>query len=297
MDTSVDALFVVNRVIDVLFALDMLLQFVLIVPQADGAVGISRSGYLTSPTAIAMRYIRSWFAIDLISVLVSVFDVVAVVDSGDSDSSDVSKLKALRVLRALRLIKLARLARASRLLKRWETSIDVNYKVLTLSLSGIGICFFAHLMGCIWALQARLADDPMKTWLSEYCSPVPTPAESGVEVTVDVTVEVTCQDTTMLYTAALYWAIMTITDSAEVIHRDNVRLAACSRACHRTSPFEHLFAARRRHARGALRQHSPTCWPPLGWLSARSPSLRVLHAALPLPSPSRSAPSCGSGVS
>jgi hypothetical protein len=51
---------------------------------------------------------------DVISTLVSVFDVIGFVMNAES----VSRLKALRVLRVLRLIKLLRLMRGARIFKR-----------------------------------------------------------------------------------------------------------------------------------------------------------------------------------
>lgn len=179
----------VTGVIDVIFILDMLLQFCLIVPQAEGAIGLGRAGYVTSPKVIARRYLSSWFAIDLISVLVSGVDI-AVVSTGDVDG-DFSKLRALRVLRALRLVKLARLARASRIFKRWETYFSVNYALVSLVSAGLSICFFAHLMACVWALQAKLVTDPMTTWLVEYCE---TSSVRGRKGGGDITLEMDCPD-------------------------------------------------------------------------------------------------------
>ena len=72
-----------------------------------------------------------WFAIDFISVLTILVDLIPLaIDTGpapadgqceslESGGSVVQKLKLLRLLRVLRLIKLARLARASRLIQRW----------------------------------------------------------------------------------------------------------------------------------------------------------------------------------
>lgn len=94
-----------------------------------------------SKREIAYNYLSSWFALDVMSVLVSGLDVVALFDAGGgtetttdaqgrvtttSAASNVSKLKVLRVLRVFRLIKLARLFRASRIAKRWETRVAIN---------------------------------------------------------------------------------------------------------------------------------------------------------------------------
>ena len=56
------------------FILDLLLQFVLIVPSSSAKFGISNGaggdGYLADPRSIARAYLRGWFGIDLLSVLV-----------------------------------------------------------------------------------------------------------------------------------------------------------------------------------------------------------------------------------
>ena len=108
LESQFDVLFLVNRSIDAAFVLDILLQFVLMVPQQDGGLlEHATGGLIISPWLIARRYLRGWFAIDLASVVVSAFDIVAVFGDLGAGSS-VGKLKLLRVLRALRLIKVAR---------------------------------------------------------------------------------------------------------------------------------------------------------------------------------------------
>ena len=52
---------------------------------------------------------------------------------GSAMQSDaLASLKILRIVRLLRLIKLVRVFRASRLIKRWEMSMDMSYSNLSL---------------------------------------------------------------------------------------------------------------------------------------------------------------------
>lgn len=64
LETSLNGLFVVNRMIDFVFVIDMILQFVVIqkVQTPDGMIIIKTHGEL------AMRYLRGWFCIDFISI-------------------------------------------------------------------------------------------------------------------------------------------------------------------------------------------------------------------------------------
>ena len=153
-----DALFLTNRAIDVIFITDMLLQLRIAYAAhtTDGLQWELRSW------RIVKHYLTSaWFALDLFSVLTSLFDVL-----GDESTED---LKALRAVRALRLVKLVKLARGSRIFKRWEMRMSINYSVLTLcgAITSIGVT--CHWMACIWGMQATF--NPLNSWMGAkgYC--------------------------------------------------------------------------------------------------------------------------------
>ena len=120
-----------NRLVDLIFLMDMCLQFVLMYP-TSGAT-LEGAKWEDDPVAIRQAYLKSWFSIDLIANAVSAFDFYAVANSDDSSSVDagttggdmrndfsknISKFKMIRFVRLFRLVKLARLLRASRILKR-----------------------------------------------------------------------------------------------------------------------------------------------------------------------------------
>ena len=195
-------LFLTNRAIDVLFITDICLQFVLIVEinQKGGqARGLT---YLTDQRSITMRYLRGWFAIDVGSVLVSGIDIYSV----GRDTGSLKNFKIFRVLRVLKLVKLFRLLRTSRILRRWESQVAINYGLLSLLSAVIEVFFAAHWVGCIWSLQAHLQTDLMDTWLSgTYCVPL---LDAGGNVVPE---EFDCVPASEQYAAAVYWAVMTIT--------------------------------------------------------------------------------------
>ena len=153
-----DPLFLINRSIDCIFITDMILQLRIAYAShtADGMVWVLNSG------RIMRHYVTSaWFALDLFSVLTSLFDIL-----GDESTED---LKALRAVRAMRLIKLVKLARGSRIFKRWEMRMSINYSFLTLAGTVIGIAVSCHWVACVWGLQATF--NPMMSWLAlkDYC--------------------------------------------------------------------------------------------------------------------------------
>ena len=89
----------------------------------------------------------------------------------------VRSLRVMRVMRVLRLIKLIRLLRASRLFKRWETKLAINYSQLHLTRSIMGVCYISHFFACIWGLsthQPPTAHHPARR-LSPVASPVHPP--------------------------------------------------------------------------------------------------------------------------
>ena len=115
-----DPLFAINRVVDVVFSLDMVAQFFLMYSD--------ETGWVKDLGKIARRYLRTWFTIDLVSVGIAGLDIFTALEatnakgkdkgSVDDSSSSLGQLEILRVVRVLRLIKLARLLRASKLLQR-----------------------------------------------------------------------------------------------------------------------------------------------------------------------------------
>ena len=109
-----EPLFMINRIVDTIFFVDMLVQFFLMVEKQAPASSSKGTIWLSSPGAIAKNYLTSWFLLDLTSILVSVFDFMCfdfVSELLGGGSGDLTKLKILRVLRVLRLVKLVRLAR------------------------------------------------------------------------------------------------------------------------------------------------------------------------------------------
>lgn len=99
---------------------------------------------------IASNYLRGWFTIDILSLLP--FDLIGLV----ATNPEVRKLKAVRVVRLFRLLKLFRVFRAKRIMARWETLIDFNYKLVSLLKFACIMCAVAHWMSCVWMLAANI---------------------------------------------------------------------------------------------------------------------------------------------
>ena len=216
-----DNLFLSNRAIDVVFIIDMLLQFR--IAYSSSSDSMDGKHWVMDGWSIARNYGCSyWFALDLFSVSTSAFDLL-----GDEGASE---LKALRAVRTLRLVKLVKLARGSRIFKRWEMHFSINYSYLTLTSICVGILLSCHWVACIWGLQATF--DPLKSWLAvkEYCVPWGHTDKTAVVLMLvngscpenwvcsigECSNELcsggfACVDAYNMYTYSLYFAVMTIT--------------------------------------------------------------------------------------
>jgi len=202
-ESASEPLFIINRVIDFIFVVDICLQFTLAY-QENSETGTGR--WIFDSRRIALSYLKTWFLLDILSVGVSAFDINGLFTV--TSSIDGPQFKALRVARALRLIKMVRLVRASRIFKRWETRMEINYTYLSLSISVLTAVITSHWMACLWSMQAQFMDIS-RSWLVQssagpFCDIISF-AESGTEH------EYVCVDAGIIYAAALYFAITTIT--------------------------------------------------------------------------------------
>ena len=170
-----DTVFLLNRCVDIIFIMDMLMQFRTAFLRIDLIKGAS---WITDPGAIAFHYVRStWFYIDLFSILTSLFDIVG--------GEGLDNFIALRLIRVLRLAKLIRLARGSRIFRKWEMSWSINYALLALVKIVLAQIVGVHWFACIWGLEASF--DPLHSWPRQngYCVAWEDNNRSAVEAAVD----------------------------------------------------------------------------------------------------------------
>jgi hypothetical protein len=185
-----DALFVANRLVDLFFVCDLLLQFNLAFKKA--ALG---SFLVTDRSQIAARYLESWFVWDLLSVLP--YDFIG----AWSGEEGLAHLKGLRVLRLLRLVKLVRILKASQMIQRWERRAHLSHAQAQLIKFGAAIVVVAHWLACVWCVQLTVEADHAYTWLTAL-------ADADGDGTVSHDEKWPPLD---IYSSALYWAVVTIT--------------------------------------------------------------------------------------
>lgn len=182
--TEWNFLFVLNRFVDALFFMDLIMNFFM------ASLDLERGFWVVEHKEIAARYLRSWFTLDLVSILP--FDSVEL-----SGAADVGKLKIFRVVRLFRLLKLFRIFRASRIFSRWEAYISVSYAWLSLIKFIVAVLSVSHWLACFWGLTPGIEDfvgndGVAKNWILNYDH---VDTEDGVD----------------LYLTSLYWSVMTLT--------------------------------------------------------------------------------------
>lgn len=234
--------YLMNRVLDLVFCIDMLLQFFIAYEELDDRGG---KLWVDDHPRVIKHYVRTWFALDAATIFVpggfdfylaSIPDAPAATASnstgGEASASEDSavtfaaNMSILRVLRIIRLVKLVRLVRASRLWTRWKTKISLSYGAQT-SLTCISMMLFgAHWYACIMALEASLHESPQDTWLGvrrySFCDDLePVTLNVGDGDTVGTTLQGSISSTGITdcdmmgvgswYLAAFSWSVMIIT--------------------------------------------------------------------------------------
>lgn len=163
LETSMNGMFAVNRFVDFIFIIDMVINFNLIYLDNDGRP-------IKAKRLIAKHYLGSWFPLDFITVLP--YDSLALMPTGDEGGGQAAATSGhaqiFRLFRVLRLLKLLRMSRAARILERWETRIgisaaDAGLMGLFLFLTGIN-----HWLACLWGLGANIQDANKYTWMTAW---------------------------------------------------------------------------------------------------------------------------------
>ena len=192
VDTSALGWTLESLVIDVFFAIDLVLNFFTFESDKWG----HRS---TTFRSNSWRYLRTWFLIDFFSTIP--FDQLLGVIT-DIDKNAVRTIKLVRVVRLTRLLKLVRLLKlrksAVQVFSKSHTIQHAVWRIIKLLFS---VLFLAHLLACFWHFMALMADQEDETWLStlNLYSPY-----TGVVVTPET---MTMGD---LYVSSFYWVIATM---------------------------------------------------------------------------------------
>lgn len=145
---------------DVLFWIDLVLNFFFAIPDEDGFEKHDQR-------KIAFDYLRGFFLLDLIACLpTQLFELF--MPSGDSRGSNKS-LRLLRLGKVGRLVRLSRLSRLLKLLKvlgrNRKLNAMSNWRIAHMAKFTIALLCCIHLLACGWYLQATFQEKEV-TWVS-----------------------------------------------------------------------------------------------------------------------------------
>lgn len=155
LQLNFDALFVVSILVDLIFFIDMFLQFC----TAYSKRTVRGVEWEVRMHRIVAQYLKTWFFLDFITLIP--FDLMAM---GGEDSV-VAELKTVKVIRILRLLKLMRLLKSSRIIHKLEIPMAIPYQQMALIRFLLVLGLVCHWLACLWALTLQLSDDQSPKWI------------------------------------------------------------------------------------------------------------------------------------
>ncbi|THD24629.1 Hyperpolarization activated cyclic nucleotide-gated potassium channel [Fasciola hepatica] len=156
-----------NGISDTVFFLDIIVNF---------RTGIIRNDFvddiILNPSEIAREYLRTWFALDLLSTLPIdyLFFAFRSYDVGDRSEHLMQAGRALRILRLAKLLSLLRLLRLSRLVRyitQWEEVVNIANKFMGICNLVLIMLLLGHWNACLQFLVPMLMDFPVQSWVSK----------------------------------------------------------------------------------------------------------------------------------
>ena len=168
-NTLTDGLFWVNRAFDAAFLADLIINFFLAYqnPPSKG------NTWVRSLAMIRRRYLAGWFVIDLLSVLPFWLVGLLLPSSGGDNPADESARRLLFVVRAVRLLRLLKLSKVlgmSRILKRYETRVELKYNTMSFVKMIAVVVAWSHLQACLWGLIPLFEPADAETWLGDLAA-------------------------------------------------------------------------------------------------------------------------------
>ena len=188
-DVYFDAWTVFDLILNFLFCIDIIINFFTCDELPDGTIEDRQS-------QIAIRYLKKWFLIDLISSLpFNLLDFAFETDQNRSGNLN-SVMRLARLPRLYRLFRLAKIFKAighysqMQYTERLQGLFHVNSRIVKLMKFLTIVCFCVHLMGCIWFFTARVMEFEPDTWVVR-CGYIESPEYEQ-------------------YLAGVYWAVTTM---------------------------------------------------------------------------------------
>lgn len=187
LSQSVGPVFFLNRITDLFFTVDICLSFFRSYSVGQRHRGI-KPQWEVNPEKVAWHYFCHGFAIDLMALLSSLFEIIGLF-------ADIQS--AFMLIRVVRLIRLTRLMKLGVVFERFRDQLALSYWAGEFLRGSLFLLVVAHMMACLYGYTALTQQDlGMRSWLDV--------ALQAKGITVG-------DSPWTLYFLALYWAFMTLT--------------------------------------------------------------------------------------
>lgn len=200
---EISTLLIINLVVNVIFFVDMVLQFLTAFPDTN------RDGrYVKRPREIVKRYVTRMFIFDLLATIpvdLVIIGIQAHQSSGNTGGGGVTLLRTLRLFRLIRMLKLSQLGA---LVARWQAKAGINFSTLTMIKLFFLLVECTHWTACVWCfVGTQTGQTP--TWITGVLN-AKDPTSECIEASKNLSNDdIKCQ--MYIYVMAMYWAIMTTT--------------------------------------------------------------------------------------
>lgn len=148
---------IANLIVTSIFCVDIIKEFFLPYRLSHKEGG----GKVKNHRAIAINYLRTWAAPDVLATTPIDLIVAAFTDPANAAASS-APLKAVRMVRLARLLRLGRLLRASRVMQRiiesLERYITISYTQREVAFWTIAMLVVFHWLSCLWGLLATMRE-------------------------------------------------------------------------------------------------------------------------------------------
>jgi hypothetical protein len=207
---EINGLFWVNRLVDLVFFVDMIIAFFL--PYENNNFAVEINHLVKDHKQIVRHYLHSYFILDFLALLACPVDIVAV-QYRDKISFGV---RLLRLFKMVRLVKIHRFLMSSRVASAVASSNLISYRWLNLVRLFSIVITLSHVMAAGAGLMGKLQDVDASTWVSVWAArhgvdEVCREQRGGELLGQNAAHWEGCYIESRLYTAALYWAVKTIT--------------------------------------------------------------------------------------
>jgi hypothetical protein len=157
----IDTLFIMNRVVDLLFLFDMYVNLRLSYYDNTHAMWVQDKQMIIS------HYLKGWFTIDALSLfpfdlMSQIMDAVKI----GNTKNPLSKMKVVRLLKLLKLIKLVRILRSSRIAYRVQLALGLSFAGYNLVKFSVIVVTMLHWIACLWRL-VPVMEHQEENWMTE----------------------------------------------------------------------------------------------------------------------------------